>query len=450
MTQNNGSRSDHATLVIEDQVPPQVNAPTLPKDLEAKAELATRTKLRARQNIQQNRFVIVAAGAVVFALLIFAVVSAPRMSGPRSGSAQKTSSNAANGNRDAESQAPSPAEKSLLPITDSGRPVFKEGHDGYLNEQDLNRSATRRTRSTSSVPRLPSESAAGTLGSIPPFGEQPWQAPPYQPGMAPNVVSETAQNKSEREALEKSSLIFVRNVSGAQPAAQRHEDTAAPTEYGLGLPTGTRLRARLESSASTAVRTPVMAVIEYNYERDGEIIVPAGAKAVGQIQEADRSGYMRIQFDSLLLPDGATIPIQAAATDLEMRPVKGKVEGKNTGKNVLVRSLSGIGQAGTMLVGRGSLSQPLSESDLIRERVSNNIGQASDEQISRLAVTARIVVSVSAGTPIYVVLEQSSKPVPGFRASTSDPQAANSESMDQLRQLLRLQQELNEVGAKNQ
>jgi hypothetical protein len=193
-----------------------------------------------------------------------------------------------------------------------------------------------------------------------------------------------------------------------------------------------------------------MAVIEYNYERDGEIIIPAGAKAVGQIQEADRSGYMRIQFDSLLLPDGATIPIQAAATDLEMRPVKGKVEGKNTGKNVLVRSLSGIGQAGTMLVGRGSLNQPLSESDLIRERLSNNIGQASDEQISRLAVTARIVVSVSAGTPIYVVLEQSSKSVPGFRASRSDAPGADSESVDQLRELLRLQQELNHTGTNNQ
>jgi hypothetical protein len=125
------------------------------------------------------------------------------------------------------------------------------------------------------------------------------------------------------------------------------------------------------------------------------------------------------------------------------------VEGKNTGKNVLVRSLSGIGQAGTMLLGRGSLSQPLSESDLIRERVSNNIGEASDEQISRLAVTARIVVSVSAGTPIYVVLEQSSKSVPGFRESTSDAPGADSESVEQLRQLLRLEQELNQTNTKN-
>ena len=94
-------------------------------------ELATRAKLRARQKIQQNRFVIVAAGAVVFALLIFAVVSAPRMSVPRSGGAQKSSRNAANGNQDAQSQAmASLGDKSLLPITDSGRPVPKESHDG--------------------------------------------------------------------------------------------------------------------------------------------------------------------------------------------------------------------------------------------------------------------------------------------------------------------------------
>jgi hypothetical protein len=71
-----------------------------------------------------------------------------------------------------------------------------------------------------------------------------------------------------------------------------------------------------------------------------------------------------------------------------MRPLKGKVDGKNTGKNALVRSLSGIGQVGAMLVGRPSLNQPFSESDLLRERVSTNIGEASDEEISKLAVTA--------------------------------------------------------------
>ena len=222
-------------------------------------------------------------------------------------------------------------------------------------------------------------------------------------------------------------------------------------ELGLGLATGTRLRARLESAASTAVRTPVLAVIEYNYERDGEIIVPAGAKAVGHIRNGDRSGYVDIQFDSLLMPDGAVVPIEAAATGLDLRPLKGKVEGKNTGKNVLVRSLSGIGQAGAMLVGQGSLNQPLSESDLMRERVSNNVGEAGDEEVSRLAITQHIVVTISADTPIYVVLEQTPKTNQGsLQPSARSVPTSNSANVEQLRQLLQLQQELNQPSASNQ
>src|ERR1700675_2986225 len=207
----------------------------------------------------------------------------------------------------------------------------------------------------------------------------------------------------------KSSLIYVRNVSANSGSAQAREIHDPAPELGLGRATGTRLRALLESAASTAVRTPVLAVIEYNYERDGEIVVPAGAKAVGHIRNGDRSGYVDIQFDSLLMPDGAVIPIEAAATGLDLRPLKGKVEGKNTGKNVLVRSLSGIGEVGAMLVGRGNLSQPLSESDLLRERLGNNVGETGDEQISRMAVTQHIVVTISADTPIYVVFEKTPK-----------------------------------------
>jgi hypothetical protein len=217
------------------------------------------------------------------------------------------------------------------------------------------------------------------------------------------------------------------------------------SEIGLGLFTGTRLRARLESAASTAIRAPVLAVVEYTYERDGQIVVPAGARAVGHIQEADRSGYVRVQFESLMMPDGATVAIQGVATDLDMRPLKGKVEGKNTGKNVLVRSLSGIGQAGALLLGQGSLNQPLSESDLMRERVSNNIGEASDEELSRMAITSRIVVTVSADTPIYLVLEQPPKAdaVPAQSSQHSQSLTTNAED---LRQLLQLKRELNQAS----
>jgi hypothetical protein len=132
-------------------------------------------------------------------------------------------------------------------------------------------------------------------------------------------------------------------------------------------------------------------------------------------------------------------------------PPKGKVEGKNTGKNVLVRSLSGIGEVGAMLVGRGNLDQPLSEEDMLRERVSNNVGEASDEQVSRLALTEHVVVTIPANTAIYVVLEKTASSRTGSGRTTSGgSKSTGSASTDQLRQLLQLQRELQQTAAVNE
>jgi hypothetical protein len=419
-----------------------------PADAPGRApELATRTKQRTRQQLQQNRFVIIAGGAIVVALLIFVVTSMP---GRRPTQKSKNSVVARTKDTTAEG-SPGTGDKSLFPITDSGQPVTNENHDGFLNQRDLERTATGGPPSSTSG--AGPANAGGTLGSIPPFGEQNWQAPPYQPGTSGNNAAEMPDaGKAEREATEKSSLVYVRSISASQSNSRDAEITDNPgPDVVLGLATGTRLRARLESAATTAVRTPVLAVIEYNYESDGEIIVPAGAKAIGHLQGADRSGYVRVEFDSVMMPDGAEVAIQAVATDLEMRPLKGKVEGKNTEKNVLVRSLSGIGALGAMLVGRGNLSQPLSESDLLRERLGNNIGEAGDEQISRMAVTQHIVVTISADTPIYVVLEKTPKSNDSAaRGTATSARAGNSMNAGELRQLLQLQRELSQAAKSNQ
>jgi hypothetical protein len=439
---NGHSDNGNAVVIQEPAGDEALNTMPLPPVATAPLPgLATRAKQRAKQQIQQNRFVIIGAGGIVIALLIFVAKSMPHRGTP-----QKMKSRGATATEELASESGATSnDKSLFPITDSGRLATKESHEGFLNERDLQRTATK------SGARTTVAGGAGTLGSIPPVGDQlTWQAPPYQPGSGAGAETPDL-GKAEREAMEKSSLIYVRNVAANSGSAQARESNDPARELGLDLATGTRLRARLESAASTAVRTPVLAVIEYNYERDGEIIVTAGAKAIGHIRNGDRSGYVDIQFDSLLMPDGAVVPIEAAATGLDLRPLKGKVEGKNTGKNVLVRSLSGIGQAGSMLVGQGSLNQPLSESDLMRERISNNVGEAGDEEVSRLAITQHIVVTISADTPVYVVLEQT----PKTNQVSQQPRArsgsiSNSATVEQLRQLLQLQQELNQTSSSNQ
>jgi hypothetical protein len=401
-------------------------------------DLATRTRQRTRQQFQQNKFVIIGAGALVVALLLFVALSVPHKA-----TVQKPRGTVAGQQDPTQPSESSSVEPSLLPITDSGRPPTKATHEGFFDEQDLQRTATRQS-ALSNIARPSPSTQSGTLASVPQFPEQ-WQAPPYQP-VADGSTQPGDLSKTEREALEKSSVAYVRNISASQGGSPKLANTEPLID--LGLPAGSRLRARLESAASTAVRTPVLAVIEYNYEREGEIIVPAGAKAVGHIQQADRSGYMTIQFDSLMMPDGAALPIEGVATNLSLGPPKGKVEGKNTGKNVLVRSLSGIGEVGAMLVGRGNLDQPLSEEDMLRERVSNNVGEASDEQVSRLALTEHVVVTIPANTAIYVVLEKtaSSKTASG-RPTLGSSQSTSSAKADELRQLLQLERELQQTAS---
>jgi hypothetical protein len=438
VSRDNGHANDGHVGVLQEAVVDEILGHTL-KSPAAPIQLpepATRSKQRAKPQLQQNRFVIIAAGAIVAALLVFAAVSMPHRGGPRKTKSQSATTT----DRSNSENSDVGSDKSLFPITDSGRPNAKDDHQGFVNERDLERTVTRRAPRASQPGQT---NAAGTLGSIAPFGDQAWQAPPYHPGSSAEAQD---SDKSERDAMEKSSLIYVQKVSAIATAPSVLSNSVA--EPGLGLETGTRLRARLESAASTAVQAPVLAVIAYNYERDGEIVVPAGAKAVGHIRDANRSGYVDIQFDSLLMPDGASVPIQAVATNLDLRPLKGKVEGKNAGKNVLVRSLSGIGQAGSVLIGQGSLNQPLSESDLVRERVGSNIGEAGDEEVSRLAMNQHIVVTVSAGVPIYVILKRERKITEASRQSSgrSAPDS-NSASIDQLRTLLQLQRELSPSAA---
>jgi hypothetical protein len=74
-TQNgNGSVGTIQELAASETI---IANPT-PADAPGRApELATRTKQRTRQQLQQNRFVIIAGGAIVVALLIFVATSMP-------------------------------------------------------------------------------------------------------------------------------------------------------------------------------------------------------------------------------------------------------------------------------------------------------------------------------------------------------------------------------------
>src|SRR5258708_11925591 len=290
MSSSNGDDPKQASVKVDESLVTEATAAL-------EEELPTRGKAKANEVVSRDRVVMAAAGALVLALALFVSWSLPHKIHKARG--PNTSATGAPG----QSADQGEAQRSLFPIMDSGHSAVKDKHDGTLREQDIERTATE---TPSSNP-----GSKGTLGEIPPFdGQQGWQAPPFQPHASSNDTDDPESSKTERDTQSKSSIVFVRTVSGdAAGASSRSTETVA--DPGLRFPTGTRLQARLAFEVNTAVKARVIAVVEYNYEREGESLHPAGARAVGNIEQADRSGYLSIRFDSLEMPDGSRVPIAA-------------------------------------------------------------------------------------------------------------------------------------------
>jgi type IV secretory pathway VirB10-like protein len=393
----------------------------------------TSIKAGRSSSFRENRRLWVLGGGIVLVMLLLALSGISRgRSAPIQLTRSRIESKSAAKNDDA-----SPS-SSIVPILDGGRTPAEAATGNLVDAEQLASTATR----------PPSKPSALSLRSVPPFEDlRAWTAPPY-PGNAQATAeappsSSRGGEKPEPERMDKPSLVFVAKAESSMPISA--PPSISETGPEVQLPPGTRLRARLEAAANSAVHTPVVAIVEYNYERDREIVIPAGARISGRLDAVDRSGYAQIRFDSLLLPSLPPLKLEGIATDLQLRPLRGHVEGKHTGKNLLVRSMAGVGEVAAAVAGRGSLNQPLSADDMLRERLSNNIGQAADQQLNMLASTQQLVVSFAAGTEIYVVLEKLL--LPPEQRTTSRPVEAKQRNVEQLRQLLELQRELDQSAA---
>ena len=67
-----------------------------------------------------------------------------------------------------------------------------------------------------------------------------------------------------------------------------------------------------------------------------------------------------------------------------------------------MRAASGIGSVLAEVAGNNT-GAAFSEGDMLRERLSENIGTAGDTEIMSLNASSRVVVSVPADTKIYIV-----------------------------------------------
>jgi len=208
------------------------------------------------------------------------------------------------------------------------------------------------------------------------------------------------------EALRKSSFVYVRSSSANNSAPRSTAPALMERRSTRLLPQGTKLVARLQFAVSSAAKVPVVAVIEYNYERDGELIVPAGSKAYGALSQATPQGWVNLKFDTLEYPNGDQEKINSSALSMDQGVLRGFVNGRNTGKKFLTRTLTGIGTIAAFAVGGRGLGGQIDNSILLRERLSSNIAMAGEQELAMLAYQQNIVVTVPANTRFYLVLNE--------------------------------------------
>lgn len=263
---------------------------------------------------------------------------------------------------------------------------------------------------------------------------RPVSAPP--PAVAP---------VNPNEALRKSSIVFVRSSIG-QTDTVTATAPALEQKVAAMFPQGTALVARLQHAVSSAAKVPVIAVIEYNYERDGALVVPAGTKAYGELSQATPQGWVSLQFHTLELPGGEREKINGSAVSMERTALRGDVNGRNSGKKFLTRALTGVGTIAAYAVGgRGLGSNGLDSSILLRERLASNVALGGEQELARLAYQQNIVVTVPANNRFYLVLNADAA---GQRPAAGPPIQGTGQvlSAQELREMIQLRDELREMN----
>lgn len=364
------------------------------------AEFATRAGREDIGGIGKSKLLILGGGlAIAVAFFVFTALV---------GKSPKKQMSAKPPTQQAKQEATPQAKGSVTPVMETVRTPTPDNSGGELGPNDIRRTRSSDGRALNKMNTTSTDSQVNvkpaktsSLAGVPSFADtqQKWEEPkPYGDETPATAMRSQAP---QQNTLKEPSLIFVRSQV-QNPLTSFRTDVGSESAPELEMAPGSRIQAKLQTQISSAVQAPVVAIVEYTYAIGDRVIVPAGARVYGQLQQADPSGLVSVKFDEIVLLDGLREKIDAVGTGLDLGPIKGDVSGKNTGKNFLVRAAAGTGSVLAAIAGNNT-SAAFSESDMLRERLAQNIGTAGDSEVMNLNARTRVVVSVPADTKIYIV-----------------------------------------------
>jgi type IV secretory pathway VirB10-like protein len=213
------------------------------------------------------------------------------------------------------------------------------------------------------------------------------------------LPTQTASNELLNPAT-----VFVANNNVSNPVLSSALRESSQPE--IQLPSGTEIIAHTTNSISSGLESPVIAVVDRSVQLDDSVLIPQGTRVIGYTAGAVKD-RINVRFTSLILPSNREITISGLALMKDgSAGLVGKIQG--SGHPVLgtaARIGTGAAVVATEFAGAGSLNQPFSQADYLRNQMAYEIASEGSRYSNRLQQRTSIpIVTVNTNQPVRIFL----------------------------------------------
>ncbi len=168
----------------------------------------------------------------------------------------------------------------------------------------------------------------------------------------------------------------------------------------LGVPTGAKIKAHLANAIfSFNVTSPAVAVVDEDFTKDGEVVIPKGTQFIGDAGILKSVDRINVRFSVMVLPGGKEVKVNTMALSLDgSGGIKGKVD-KQDDKSIFKALGETALAAGAVVL--GNTNSALSLNDQLRLNAARNLSDDARGALNQVKIEESI--SVEAYTPILVL-----------------------------------------------
>src|SRR5262249_33595455 len=205
--------------------------------------------------------------------------------------------------------------------------------------------------------------------------------------------------------LQNPATVFVANPT-SNPVLNLPSTLPDLRPSGLQLPSGTEIIAHTTNAISSGLESPVIAVVDRNIQLGNSVVIPQGARVIGYTAGAVKD-RINVRFTSLILPINREVTISGLALMKDgSAGLVGKVQG--SGHPVLATATrigTGAAVVATEFAGAGSLNQPFSQADYLRNQMAYEVASEGSRYSNRLQQPTSVpIVTVGTNQPIRIFL----------------------------------------------